>query len=131
MSKINHKFPHVDGSFDTDSGKLICVVKKKYGSVDLCFKESMYIPFAKIRLHSRDRYVDAMAVMDDAQKLGDEIANRWNDRGITLERLAACARVFKSLSCTSTCLDDVVLFDRVQRMSSHIEAFLKDRGKKL
>ena len=38
----------------------------------------MNIPFACIRLHTRDRAVDADAVLNDAYTLGQEIARRWN-----------------------------------------------------
>ena len=61
-----------------DTGKLICVQSKKYGEVDLCFAEDINIPFAKIKLYTRDRAVDADAVFQDAVNLGEEIAARWN-----------------------------------------------------
>ena len=76
--KIKHLFQFVEGDFDADTGKLICVGAKKYGEVTLCFAEGMNIPFARIKLFSRDRAVDADATFDDAMKLGDEIARRWN-----------------------------------------------------
>ena len=76
--EIKQKFNYVDGSFETDTGKLVCVKSEKYCSVELCFKENMYIPFAKIKLHSKDRYIDAKEVLDDAYNLGKEICKRWN-----------------------------------------------------
>ncbi len=76
--KINQKFDFVDGSFDTDTGKLECVKYSKYNRVDLCFKEGMNIPFAQIKLHSRDLSIDAQEVLEDANNLGEEIARRWN-----------------------------------------------------
>jgi len=76
--EIKQKFQFVDGSFDTEHGELICVRKNKYCLVELCFKEHMYIPFAKIKLHSKDTYADAKEVMDDAYNLGQEICKRWN-----------------------------------------------------
>ncbi len=78
MPEINHLIEFVSGPFDTDTGQLVCVKSPKYGRVDLCFKASMNIPFARIELHSRDRYVDAAAVLEDAYTLGQEIARRWN-----------------------------------------------------
>ncbi len=75
--EINQKFEFVDGSFETTTGKLICVPSKKYNSVRLCFKESMNISFAEIRLHSKGK--DAEAVFESAVCLGNEIARRWND----------------------------------------------------
>ena len=75
--EINQKFEFVDGSFETTTGELVCVSKKKYNSVDLCFRESMNIPFATIRLHSKGK--DAEAVYESAVCLGNEIARRWND----------------------------------------------------
>lgn len=76
--QINHKLEFVSGSFDTIAGKLICVKNPKYGRVDLCFAADMNIPFARIKLHSKDLAVDADAVMNDAYALGQEIARRWN-----------------------------------------------------
>lgn len=75
---INHKIEFIDGPFDMSSGELICVKSPKYGRVDLCFKSGMNIPFARIVLHTNDRAVDAGAVIDDAYRLGQEIARRWN-----------------------------------------------------
>lgn len=78
MAEINHLIEFVTGSFNTDTGKLICVKSPKYGRVELCFAEDMNIPFAQIKLHTRDRAVDADAVLNDAYTLGQEIARRWN-----------------------------------------------------
>lgn len=77
--EIKQKFNFVEGNFDTIQGELVCVMKEKYTEVTLCFKENMYIPFAKIKLYSKDLYVDAKEVMDDAYKLGNEICRRWNE----------------------------------------------------
>jgi len=76
--EINHKIEFVSGPFDTDTGELVCVKFPKYGRIELCFKASMNIPFARIQLHSRDRAIDADAVLEDAYRLGCEIARRWN-----------------------------------------------------
>ena len=78
---IKQKFDCVEGSFETDAGNLVCVRKDKYAEVTICFKENMNIPFAKIRLHSKDLFVDAEATMDDAYNLGNEICKRWNEYG--------------------------------------------------
>lgn len=78
MAEINHLIEFVTGPFDTTTGKLVCVKSPKYGKVELCFAEGMNIPFACIKLHTRDRYVDAAAVLEDAYTLGQEIARRWN-----------------------------------------------------
>lgn len=75
---INQKFDFVEGAFDTETGELICVEKSKYAEVTLCFKENMHIPFARIKLHSRDTFGEAKATMADAYKLGEEICKRWN-----------------------------------------------------
>ncbi len=77
--QINLLIQDVEGSFDTEKGKLVCVPMPKHAQVLLCFAEQMNIPFAKIKLHSADRYKDAMQVLPDAAALGDEIAQRWND----------------------------------------------------
>jgi len=77
--EINHKFRFVDGAFETATGELVCVPHQKYGEVVLCFKCNMNVEFAKIKLHSKDLAIDADAVFDDAYKLGEEIARRWNE----------------------------------------------------
>lgn len=80
---INTKIKYVEGSFDTETGKIVCVQKKKYGSVQLCFTtHNMHVPFAEIKLHSEDLAIDADAVFEDACKLGDEIVRRWNESPI-------------------------------------------------
>jgi hypothetical protein len=80
---INQLFDNTTGVFETKTGNLVCVPNKKYGSVDLCFsgcsRTSFNVPFARIKLHSRDRAVDADVVFDDARKLGEEMARRWNE----------------------------------------------------
>ena len=75
---INQKFNCVQGAFDTEKGELVCVRKDKYGEVTLCFKENMFIPFARIKLHSADTYAAAKETIDDAYNLGQEICRRWN-----------------------------------------------------
>lgn len=76
--EINHKIEFVEGPFDTETGKMVCVGKKKHGEVLLCFHGNMNIPFARIKLHSKDLAIDADAVFDDAYRLGEEIVSRWN-----------------------------------------------------
>lgn len=83
--KIKHKFTHVNGDFDTDTGAIICVQRTKYAEVVLCFKANMNIPFAEIKLFDTDLYKDAEATMEDAYKLGREIAHRWNSNINTAE----------------------------------------------
>jgi len=77
--EINQNFDFVDGAFDTVDGELICVIKDKYNSVELCFKENMNIPFASIRLYSKETYQESKKVLDDAYNLGEEICRRWNE----------------------------------------------------
>ena len=75
---INPKFQNLSGSFDTETGLLVCVAKHKYRSVDLCFKDEMNIPFAEIAL-SEPSFSAASSVFEDAQILGNEIVKRWNN----------------------------------------------------
>ena len=77
--KIKQRFEFVEGDFDTDTEKLVCVQRRKYGEVLLCFEEGMNYPFSRIKLHAEDRAVEADAVFDDAVNLCEEIARRWND----------------------------------------------------
>lgn len=78
--QITPLFENVDGSFNMSTEKLECVPYRKYGEVLLCFKSGggSNLPFAKIKLHSRDRWVDAEATFEDATRLGNEIVKRWN-----------------------------------------------------
>ena len=77
--KIAHLIDFVDGVFDTTRDAIICVGRRKYGDVSLCFKAgNSNVVFAKIKLHSNDLAVDADAVYYDALALGEEIARRWN-----------------------------------------------------
>ncbi len=76
--KIKQKFDFVSGEFDTDTIEMICLPYEKYASVELCFKDGANFPIAEIKLHSKDRYGDAMEVFDSAVALGREIAERWN-----------------------------------------------------
>lgn len=76
---IKHKIDFLEGDIETDSEKMACVGNKKYGEVSLCLKAgNMNVGFAKIRLFSSNLAADADAVFDDAERLGEEIARRWN-----------------------------------------------------
>ena len=77
MRVIKHKFLNVTGDIDLDEVEIISVPRKKHARVDLCFKANMHIPFARIILHSKDRFVDAEASFESAVMLGDEIERRW------------------------------------------------------
>ena len=77
--KITPKFRHVSGSFDTDKHDMVCVKSHKYKEVQLCIKDGMNFPIAEIKLFNEDRWSHKEAVYDDACKLGDEIARRWNE----------------------------------------------------
>lgn len=79
---ITPKLEFVEGSFDTKTNKMLCIASDNHGTVNLCFRESdcgWNIPFAEIKLYDSNRYVDFKATMEDAKKLGDEIARRWNE----------------------------------------------------
>lgn len=72
----------VSGTFDMDKHQITCVVKKRHGTVNLCFNcenSSMLIPFARIKLYDSNLAIDADVVFEDAAKLGNEIARRWNE----------------------------------------------------
>lgn len=76
--EINHKIKFADGPFETETGEIICVANYWLVTVNLCFKANKVIPFAEIKLHSEDLLADAKATFEDASKLGEEIAHRWN-----------------------------------------------------
>lgn len=76
--EIHHKIEFVSGPFETDTGRLVAVKSHKHRSVELCFDAGMNVPFADIKLHTRDRYHDARDTFPSACTLGEEIARRWN-----------------------------------------------------
>jgi hypothetical protein len=47
----------------------------------LCLEsdDGINIPIARIKLFSNDLFVDFIETFDDASKLGEEIARRWNE----------------------------------------------------
>lgn len=72
----------VSGSFDTITGKLVCVPYKKHGEVLLGISDgdnAPIIPIAKVKLYSSDLWKDFEATYDDASALGKEIARRFNE----------------------------------------------------
>lgn len=80
--KITPKFTFASGSFDTDEVKMLCLPSDNHGKVDLCIKDKdcgWNIPIGGVKLHDKDLYVDFKATLEDATKLGDEIARRWNE----------------------------------------------------
>ncbi|MDR1340115.1 MAG: hypothetical protein LBK58_08705 [Prevotellaceae bacterium] len=80
--EITPKWDLCEGSFDTKDVKMTCVGSDRQGSIVLGVSEphcSTIYPVAKIKLFSRDLYVDFKETCDDAKKLGDEIARRWNE----------------------------------------------------
>lgn len=80
--EITPRLKFVEGSFDTKTNKMLCIASDKHGTVELCFKEEgcgWNIPFGEIKIYDSNLYVDFKATMEDAKKLGNEIARRWNE----------------------------------------------------
>ena len=80
--KITPNWDCVYGRFDTKEIKMLCVVNKNHGRVDLCIQEegiSTNFSIASIKLHSKDTRSDFLETLEDAEKLGEEIARRWNE----------------------------------------------------
>lgn len=79
--EITPKFKFVEGSFDTLTDKMLCIASDNHGTVELCLKgdSGWNIPIGEIKLYDSNLYVDFKATMEDAKKLGDEIARRWNE----------------------------------------------------
>lgn len=75
---IKHRIEHVNGDIDTDTAQLTCVLNRNHANVYLCIDANMSIPFAKIKLHSKDMFSEARAIENEAYKFGEEIAKRWN-----------------------------------------------------
>ena len=79
---ITPKFEFVEGSFNTKTNRMLVIASDNHGTVELCFKEEdcgWNIPFAEIKLFDSGLYKDFKATMEDARKLGEEIARRWNE----------------------------------------------------
>lgn len=79
---ITPKFKFVEGSFNTKTNRMLVIASDNHGTVELCFKEEdcgWNIPFAEIKLYDSGLYKDFKATMEDARKLGEEIARRWNE----------------------------------------------------
>ena len=79
---MNIKFisEYVDGETPLDELEIVCVLKRKYGSVRLGFRAGMIIPFAEIKLFDTDRLVDAQETFPMAEALGEAIAKAFNER---------------------------------------------------
>lgn len=77
-NEIDMKFEFVEGTFDMNTDKLVCVSRDKYKDVHLCFKSNMNVVFAKIKLYDSGLYKDKKEIFEDAVRLGKEIVKRWN-----------------------------------------------------
>ncbi|MDR0430602.1 MAG: hypothetical protein LBH58_09030 [Tannerellaceae bacterium] len=80
--KIKPKWNFVEGSFETKEVKMLCVPSDQHGVISLCIKEKgkcTNFPIADIKLYSKNLYVDFKETYDDAVKLCEEIARRWNE----------------------------------------------------
>lgn len=78
--EIKPEYSHLEGYIDTSTNKLICKGVSRYGEVWLNFVEGeLEIPFAKIMLTSNPTVQGMQDVYEDAVKLGNEIARRWNE----------------------------------------------------
>lgn len=75
--EIKHRFENVEGNITLDELEIISVSSKKNVKVDLCIKSNMNIPIARIKLYSRDRFVDAKVCFESAEAIGKEIERRW------------------------------------------------------
>lgn len=79
---ITPKFNYVEGSFDTQTAKLLCLPYEKHGKVQLCIEDpdcGCIVPIGEIKLYSRNLFADFKETLPDATKLGEEIARRWNE----------------------------------------------------
>ncbi len=68
--EIKPKFQFVEGSFDTQRVKLLCIPDDNHGRVDLCIKDpdcGWNIPIGQIKLFSRDLYRDFKETLPDAE----------------------------------------------------------------
>ena len=80
--EITPKWDFCDGGFDTQKVEMLCVTNENHGRVDLCIQEEGHctnFPIASIKLHSKNTYGDFKETLKDAEKLGEEIARRWNE----------------------------------------------------
>jgi len=77
---IHFKMTGVSGDLPLSEAKMHCIKSQKYTQVKLGFSrngKTMIIPFAQIKLHDADLYIDAKEVFEDACMLGDAIVEAW------------------------------------------------------
>jgi len=78
---IKFRMQGISGELPLSEAKMHCISKDKYKSVSLgvSHKGSMIVPFAKIILYDTGLYRDAIMSFEDAKKLGEAIAQAWNN----------------------------------------------------
>lgn len=82
-----------DGTDTVEDLELLYISKERYGSVELCFRGGGWnIPFAKIKLYDSNRAIDADAVFESANFLGEEICRRWNLQNEKVGEAIHCVR---------------------------------------
>ncbi len=123
--ELKHKFENVSGSVSIDKLKIVSVSKPKYASVDLCIKAGCNIPFAEIRLYSRDRFVDAEYCFESAKALGKEIEDRYNSHDALLAACRAASKLYASFPKDD--ILDATLFLKVQ---NQLKQAIAQAGKK-
>ena len=79
--RLKQNFSCCTGTLDSKS-EMVCVPDRKYFIVELCLKDKesgWNIPISKVKLHHGETVGDVKDVFDDAVKLGEEIARRYNE----------------------------------------------------
>lgn len=79
--QITPQFKGISGSFDTKTNKMLCIAHRQGGYVELAFKENncdWNFPIATIKLYDGNTRMKFEQTFEDAEKLGEEIARRWN-----------------------------------------------------
>jgi len=78
---IKFRMQGISGELPLSEAKMHCISKDKYKSVSLgvSHKGSMIVPFAEIKLYDTDLYKEAEACFYDAKRLGETIAQIWNN----------------------------------------------------
>ena len=80
--QITPQFKGIKGSFDTQTNKMICIANYQGGYIELAFKETncdWNFPIATIKIYGSNLRKDFEQTFEHAQKLGEEIARRWNN----------------------------------------------------
>ncbi len=76
--KIEFTGKNLIGALEADKAEMVCVSKRKYADVHLCFKgKNANITFADLNMND-GTYRDKESQFEALDQIGDKIADLWN-----------------------------------------------------